>query len=170
MLGSCMTERKAVKYMNGHERAAASYCAVFFPPRDSTIYIPGTERAISRTDTIPGDSIPCPASDEKDSLKQGTLSYVHCPPSITKTITLTKTDTLKVYLRNTAREDALTLDLDRSNQKFDAANQKIDKLQKFKTRVIEILIALAVLGAGYLFFKSRTALLTSIINKFKSKL
>jgi hypothetical protein len=106
LLTGCTTQRKAVKYFDNHGFAAAQYCAGAYPVKDSTVYLHGQTTVVHHTDTIPGDSIPCPV--EKGTLNQGTPVYVHCPPSTHTIDTITRTDTTVLYRENTARVAALT--------------------------------------------------------------
>lgn len=106
----CTTQRQAVKYMNNHAFAAATYCAGSFPVRDSVIYKEGETKTISHTDTIAGKHIDCPPAVVNGKEK---IITIKCPPSLIRTDTIYRTDTITSIRENTAQIQALTIQRDK---------------------------------------------------------
>lgn len=106
----CTMQRQAVKYMNNHAFQAAQYCAGAFPVKDSIIYKEGQTKVISHTDTIAGQQINCPPAVVNGKEK---IVTVKCPPSIRRTDTIYRTDTITSIRENTAQISALAIQRDK---------------------------------------------------------
>lgn len=84
---SCgLSHKIATRWMDKHPDTVAVRCALDFP------CVPGeiiSRDTIHKTDTayLPGDSIPCPATDSSRPV------YVHCPPQLTIRDSVTVHDT-----------------------------------------------------------------------------
>lgn len=160
-LASCTTQRKATKYFDQHGFQAAQYCAAAFPVRDSTIFIPGQIKVIHHTDTIPGDSIPCP-----EQLPGQPPAVVHCPPSIHTTDTIIRHDTTLVIRENTAKTAALqqqlTLSIDRTEK---AENGR----GNWRKRALWTWGILLFVGGGYILYKTQTAWFTNVLKNIHIK-
>lgn len=127
LLTGCTTQRKVVKYMNAHGYEAASYCALAFPVKDSTIYLPGKTVVTHHVDTIPGEVIPCP-DHFVDANKK---IYVHCPPSIHTHDTVIRHDTAYVIRENTAKTAAVTGQLAITTTRADKAENGLSKWRRW---------------------------------------
>lgn len=160
-LAGCMTPKKVTRYLNNHGFEAAQYCAISFPVRDSTIYVPGEK--IIRTDTsyVPGDSIPCPAIEPGQP-----PTKVMCPPAQIVTKTITQHDTTTVIRENTAKTAAFQIQVTQLTSRADAAENGRSNWRKWALWTWGILI---VAGGLYFWGKSKTALFNSIISKITDK-
>lgn len=126
LFASCVTEKKASRYMREHPNVLAGICADEFPPNIE--YRPG--KPILKTDTlIQTDSV---IIEVNVDCPDGTVVKADCPPNrtITKTIrdSITIIDTVSV--ENTARVEQLQYEIaevksERSELKLN--NQELDK-------------------------------------------
>lgn len=176
LLCGCMTQRKAVRYMQDHAFAAASYCASAFPVRDSVAYVPG-KRVLLPGDTIliPGRVIPCPQTGSvtippytpPNTGGQVVVSdepyLIHCPASRLITDTLLRTDTVTVWRENTAKTAAMRGELAQLRADSTRAILVRAKATKRGWLMWGTWITLALVIAGWLFIRSKTALLTSVL-------
>lgn len=166
-LSSCMTQKRAVRYFQDHAFAAASYCSTAFPIKDSTVYLPGRQVVLpGDTILIPGQTVPCPPPPAKQ--------VVHCPDSRLITDTLLRTDTITLWRENTAKTTAMTLTVARlRTDSIKTVTALITSKAKATHRgwlMWGTWIILFLIIVGYIFVKSRTALLSSVISGIKGKL
>lgn len=110
ILAGCYTQKKAEKQIARagieYPQLIAANCAVIYPPKKETKYIPGKETHTSDTVVIEGKRIPCPpVIVNKDTV----INWVNCPPSKVIHDTIRRTDTVFIQVENTAAVKSLEL-------------------------------------------------------------
>lgn len=162
-LPGCMTQRRVTRYLNEHAFTAASYCASAFPVRDSVVRVVGKQVLLpGDTVLIPGQTFPCPALPAAQE--------VTCPDSRLIRDTLLRTDTLTLWRENTAKTAAMRGELAQLRADSTRAILTQAKATKRGWLMWGTWIVLALILSGWLFVRSRTALLTSAISALRGKL
>lgn len=155
---SCTTQRKAVKYMNDHAFAAANYCAEAFPVKESVIY-----KKSVKTDTLLVQGNPAIIRDTivQDGVTKIIEKTIPCPP--VQVIRENHFDTVTITKETTAKTKSLEITISQ-------LQQQVDKYKPWKPRAIWTWVILTAVVGGYLFLKSRTALITNVVKKLTGKL
>lgn len=139
----------------------AKICSERFPAKETTIYIPG-ETVIDTVFSFQEVMIPveCPPSDS-GVLIQWKVKTVR------ETVKETKVDTVHKVTVDKAREFYLESRITELEQLSKKQGDKIEVLKKYRNWMW-ILIIIAVIGGGLWFwFRGKTSVINSIINKAK---
>jgi len=152
-LSGCMTVDKAKTFLKDKGKLA-EICAETYPPKDSTVFIKG--------DTITSieyyhDTTYMPETDTIYTAGEMVVKYRPCPP--TKVITRRITDTVIMYMENTARVEALRWDLAALQTNYDiVVSERNIARKQAKNRFWWLLL---IIGAGgvYLLLKLKKIVL-----------
>lgn len=147
----CTTARKAERFYEKNPLLLAKIASEKFPVIPT--YIPGTPVYLS--DTIPGDSIPCP--QPVMAITDKFFDYpdvkVKCPDSFRHTVRVTDT----IYLENTAKVKVLELEKEILKSSVIKVETERDRLKKvvreFRLGSIAGFIVLAVMT--FLLFRTK---------------
>lgn len=164
-LFGCTTERKATRYFNEHGYKAAQYCAAAFPVKTDSVFLPGKPIIKSDTTFLPGDSIPCPPQ------KPGAAPpVVHCPPSLVIRDTIIQRDTLRITKENPAKDSIIAGQAKQISEQGIRLQIAEDKASHRGWLMWGTWVVLAVAIAGWIFVKSKSAVITTVVNQIKNKL
>jgi hypothetical protein len=146
-ISGCMTVDKAKTFLKDKGKLA-EICAETYPTKDSTVFIKG--------DTITSieyyhDTTYMPETDTIYTASEMVVKYRPCPP--TKVITKRITDTVIMYMENTARVEALRWDLAALQTNYDIIVSERNIARKQAKNRLWWLLLLIGAGGVYLFLK-----------------
>lgn len=157
-LSSCVTGRKAYRWLDVHAFDASRYCAESFPCTAGPI-IPGKPEQITDTLYLPADSVECPDVSGTDVGKK-----MPCPPGkIIRTYVHT-TDTLPVLdsaalVAERGRNDSLMRELINQSARADKAEKGQQEWKsKARTRgwtIYGFIIAIGLGAVGFFLIRSK---------------
>ncbi len=162
-ISSCNTEGKFVKFHDKHNTAAAGHCAIWYPPKDSTIikevikqgptvYVPGPKEYVN-CDSI----IAINKQNEAHGLPDIDQSHVACPPCPPSTHTIDTFFSIEDhYIENTAKVVSLQGQLAQSNKERDNYQADYKRWKKYAKYAGGSLLILILLAIAYFYIKLRS--------------
>lgn len=164
LVSSCSSARKldkATQTMVNNPAELARLCSTIFPVRDSVIYVAG--------------------EPSRDTLYEyvDVLIPVECPPSMGDTLIMWKVkkeretviekrrDTVIVHKRDTAKETSLQADISELSAQKKRLEKEVSDLKKYRRWWIYFIIGLVIGGGFWFYFRGKTTVFKSLLNKVR---